>query len=190
VRAVAEEVLAAEPEMVEVFSRVRQHRIDAVRTRIHGDFHLGQVLHAGRDFVIIDFEGEPSRSPTERRIKRSPLVDVAGMVRSFQYAAEAGLRAYEARGMLPADQRGAMEARGVVWRTWVTVRFLTGYLDAARDAPFVPSERDDVALLLSAYTLEKALYEVRYDLNHRPSWAPIPLRGVLQVLEHVTAPPP
>jgi maltose alpha-D-glucosyltransferase/alpha-amylase len=185
-----EALLDAEAEILERFGRVRAHRLRTQRIRIHGDYHLGQVLHAGRDFVIIDFEGEPSRSPTERRIKRSPLVDVAGMLRSFQYAVAAGVRAYEDRGLLQAHQRDPMIARADAWQTWVTVRFLTGYLDEAGDAPFVPEDPDDLTTLLTAYTLDKALYEVRYDLSFRPDWAAIPLRGVLQVLERQAPPSP
>jgi len=180
--AMAEEVLASESRLQAVFGAVRSHRIDTRRIRIHGDYHLGQVLHAGRDFVIIDFEGEPSRPPTERRIKRSALVDVAGMIRSFQYAATAGLRAHDERGLMSAGQRPALEARGRVWQVWVTARFLSGYLAVAEGAGLVPHDRDDVQLLLSAFTLDKALYEVCYDLDHRPDWAAIPLEGVLSIL--------
>jgi maltose alpha-D-glucosyltransferase / alpha-amylase len=181
----AERLLASEHDIVEIYSAVRRHRIDVHRIRVHGDYHLGQVLHAGRDFVIIDFEGEPSRSPSERRIKRSGLVDVAGMIRSFQYAVAGALRTFEERGLLREDDREALEQRGRAWQTWVTIRFLTGYLDTAVDAPFLPSEAGDAKALLTAYTLDKALYEVRYDVGYRPHWADIPLRGALQVLEDV-----
>ena len=111
-RLLAEALLEREAEILDRFSAVRSHRIDVSRIRVHGDYHLGQVLHAGRDFVIIDFEGEPSRSPTERRIKRSAAVDVAGMVRSFQYATAAGLRAMEERGMVRPEQRDDLARRG------------------------------------------------------------------------------
>jgi maltose alpha-D-glucosyltransferase/alpha-amylase len=182
-RADAEFVLDSEAGLLDQFGAVRQHRIDASRIRVHGDYHLGQVLHAGRDFVIIDFEGEPSRSPTERRIKRSALTDVAGIVRSFQYASEAGLRDYTERGLVPAEHHDALAQRGQVWHRWVTIRFLSGYLDQAAGQLFVPSDLDDTRALLSAHVLDKALYEVRYDLGHRPDWAPIPLRGIVSILE-------
>jgi maltose alpha-D-glucosyltransferase/alpha-amylase len=186
-RTEAELVMGAEAALTEIFAAVRRHRIDASRIRVHGDFHLGQVLHAGRDFVIIDFEGEPSRSPTERRIKRGALTDVAGMVRSFQYAAEAGLRDYRGRGLLPFEQEEALAARGRVWSSWVTVQFLTGYLGEADGQAFVPAEPADISTLLNAYVLDKALYEVRYDLGHRPDWAAIPLHGVVELLEGLEA---
>ena len=182
-RPLAEALLEREGELVERFDAVRRHRIDVTRIRVHGDYHLGQVLHAGRDFVIIDFEGEPSRSPTERRIKRAGAVDVAGMVRSFQYAVAAGLRTIEERGLIRPEERDAVAARGRVWEHWVTWQFLRGYLDEAGTASFVPRDPADLQSLLIAYTLDKALYEVRYELNNRPTWADIPLRGVQQLLD-------
>ena len=133
--------------------------------------------------MIIDFEGEPSRSPTERRIKRSAAVDVAGMIRSFQYATSAGLRAIEDRGLVRPEQREALARRGRVWEHYVTWHFLRGYLEEAGESSFVPSDPDDLQVLLLAYTLDKALYEVRYELNNRPDWADIPLRGVQEILD-------
>ncbi len=183
VRPLAEMLLEREVEILDRFGELRRHRFDVHRIRIHGDYHLGQVLHAGRDFVIVDFEGEPSRPPTERRIKRGALTDVAGMMRSFQYARVAALRDLEERGLLAPEHREAMTTRGRVWQHWVTVRFLSGYFATAGDATFVPTDRDDVRSLLTAYTLDKALYEVRYELNHRPGWASIPLRGVLELTQ-------
>jgi maltose alpha-D-glucosyltransferase/alpha-amylase len=123
------------------------------------------------------------RSPTERRIKRSGLADVAGILRSFQYAARAGLVAYADRGLVPAEQWPAFEARERAWQMWVTAGYLAGYLELAEGTPLVPADRGDLHALLTAYTLDKALYEVRYDLGHRPAWAPIPLRGIVQLLE-------
>ncbi len=185
-RADGERVLDLESQIVARFAAITRHRIETSRIRVHGDFHLGQVLHAGRDFVIIDFEGEPSRSPTERRIKRSPLVDVAGIIRSFQYAAHAGLRAYADRGLVPHDQWAAFEARAQAWHLWVTTRFLAGYLGEADGTALLPLDDGDQLALLTAYTLDKALYEVRYDLAHRPTWASIPLHGIVALLESDT----
>jgi maltose alpha-D-glucosyltransferase/alpha-amylase len=179
----AEQVLASESALLDRFAAIKDHRMEASRIRIHGDFHLGQVLHAGRDFVIIDFEGEPSRSPTERRIKKSGLADVAGMLRSFQYAARAGLMAHAERGLVPHDQWAAFETREQAWETWAGIRFLAGYLELADGTALVPPHENDLHALLTAYTLDKALYEVRYDLAHRPSWAHIPLHGIVQILE-------
>jgi maltose alpha-D-glucosyltransferase / alpha-amylase len=181
----AERLVDYESDLVETYGAVRKHRMDVTRIRVHGDYHLGQVLHSGRDFVIIDFEGEPSRSPSERRIKRSGLVDVAGMIRSFQYAAEGGLRAIEERGLVGEADRFALEQRGLAWQMWVTIRFLTGYLDAAADSAFVPADAGDTKALLTACALDKALYEIRYDAGFRPHWAGIPIRGALQLLDEL-----
>ena len=130
----ADEVLGLEAELLDAYHGLREHRMDVSRIRIHGDLHLGQVLHAGRDWVFVDFEGEPSRSPTERRIKKSALVDVAGMARSFQYAAEAGLRLQVERGLVGPDELEALRARGDAWQQWVTARYLAGYRSEAADA--------------------------------------------------------
>lgn len=144
------------------------------KTRTHGDYHLGQVLETGEDFVIIDFEGEPLRSLAERRCKRSPLRDVAGMLRSFHYAAHATLIGREDRALLePWAERWSEAASRV---------FFGGWLEATRGALFVPESRAELTLLLDAFLLEKALYEVAYELNNRPAWLPIPLRGVERVL--------
>jgi maltose alpha-D-glucosyltransferase/alpha-amylase len=182
----ARAVLDAEDRIVASMSRLLDHRIDALRIRIHGDLHLGQVLHAGRDFVFIDFEGEPSRPPSERRIKRTALADVAGMLRSYQYAVHAGLLAHAERGLVPDRATlSALEDRGRVWQAWVTARYLSGYLDETDGSGLVPADRDDLDAMLVAQLLNKALYEVRYDLAHRPDWARIPLRGIAQLIEDV-----
>jgi maltose alpha-D-glucosyltransferase/alpha-amylase len=175
-------VLDGEAFLLDAFSALTSHRIDTHRIRVHGDFHLGQVLHAGRDFVIIDFEGEPSRAPTERRIKKTGLADVAGMLRSFQYAARAGLLAHADRGLVTTEHLPAFERREQLWQMWITIGYLTGYLSVTEGTPIVPDDPADLLTLLSAYTLDKALYEVRYDLAHRPDWAPIPLHGIVQLL--------
>ena len=178
----ADEVLGLEAELLDAYHGLREHRMDVSRIRIHGDLHLGQVLHAGRDWVFVDFEGEPSRSPTERRIKKSALVDVAGMARSFQYAAEAGLRLQVERGLVGPDELEALRARGDAWQQWVTARYLAGYRSEAADAVFVPTDEADLSRLLRVFLLDKALYEVRYDLSFRPHWAGIPLAGVRRLL--------
>jgi maltose alpha-D-glucosyltransferase/alpha-amylase len=181
----AEWVLDNESLIQDVYARLREARLDACRTRIHGDFHLGQVLHAGRDFVIIDFEGEPSRSPTERRIKKSPLVDVAGMLRSFQYAERVALDNLAERGMVSADERDSYERLGHVWSSWVSARFVSGYFDRLAEQPessVLHTSPEHRRILLDAFIVDKALYEVRYELGHRPHWAAIPLDGIRRVV--------
>jgi maltokinase len=141
--------------------------------RQHGDFHLGQTLWAADDWIVLDFEGEPARSLPERRRKRSPLRDVAGMLRSFAYAASAV-------EML----RGATAPPG--WEAQARAEFLDGYLDVV-DPTIIPAGREAFDKLLSVYELEKAVYELRYELNARPDWLPIPVAGILRMLEQPVA---
>jgi maltose alpha-D-glucosyltransferase/alpha-amylase len=144
-------------------------------TRVHGDYHLGQVLVAQGDFVIVDFEGEPARSLAERRAKHSPLKDVAGMLRSFCYAAESGRMG--AAGGDASNQVAAGWAG--VWEAATGAAFLTTYLDTIAGQGVLPADRAAVATLLEAYLLDKVLYELQYELDNRPTWVGIPLRGVL-----------
>jgi maltose alpha-D-glucosyltransferase/alpha-amylase len=139
------------------------------------------VLYTGKDFIIIDFEGEPARPLSVRRIKSSPLRDVAGMLRSFHYAAYAALLGQVA-GVRPEDF-ATLEPWARFWHTWVSVTFLRSYLVTATADAFLPQTSEELQLLLDAYLLEKALYELRYELNSRPDWVRIPLQGILQLLE-------
>lgn len=139
-------------------------QVNAMRIRIHGDYHLGQVLDTGDDFFIIDFEGEPARPLNERRIKHSPLRDVAGMLRSFDYAAHTAVQA---------------EA----WTEGVSREYLNAYLTMAEGASFLPGNEEELRMLLDACLLEKAVYEVCYELNNRPDWVGIPLRGITRILD-------
>jgi maltose alpha-D-glucosyltransferase/alpha-amylase len=128
--------------------------------------------------MIIDFEGEPARPLSERKMKRSPLQDVAGMLRSFHYAAYAAYFTQAPDGA-PAPE---LEAWARFWHQWVSAAYLKSYLDVADRAPFLPSSSADLKLLLNAYLVEKAVYELGYELNNRPSWARIPLQGILQTV--------
>ncbi|HSI10454.1 MAG TPA: putative maltokinase [Chthoniobacter sp.] len=150
--------------------------VAAAKTRTHGDYHLGQVLETGGDFVIIDFEGEPLRSLATRREKRSPFRDVAGMLRSFDYAAHAALDAL-------GEDRAALSALAERWSGEAQLEFLDAWLAATEGAAFRATTRVEEDRLLEAFLLEKALYEVVYEINNRPTWLPIPLRGVLRLLE-------
>jgi maltose alpha-D-glucosyltransferase/alpha-amylase len=182
VRAGAEEVLSLRKEIFSRLERLRDQKIGAMRLRCHGDYHLGQVLYTGKDFVIIDFEGEPARPITERRLKRSPVSDVAGMLRSFNYAAIAKLRTGELRPEdVPFLSRWAR-----YWNLWVSVAFLRSYLEAARPAGFLPDSKEELRILLDAHLLEKAVYELGYELNNRPDWVGVPVSGILEMLRPAT----
>jgi maltose alpha-D-glucosyltransferase / alpha-amylase len=162
-----------------VLDRLRQlsaNEIHALRTRIHGDYHLGQVLRSKGDFVILDFEGEPARSLAERRTKQSPLKDVAGMLRSFSYAAFSALMKYSTRR--PEDFH-RLEPWARLWEQSVWSAFLRTYCEYAKGVSVVPSEPQLFQQLLEAYVIDKALYELAYELNNRPNWVVIPLTGIL-----------
>ena len=180
-RAEAEEVLAAESQILAQEQRILQHHADAAKIRIHGDYHLGQVLYTGKDFVILDFEGEPARPLSERKLKRSALRDVAGMMRSFQYAAYSALWQSATR----EEDRVFLERWADLWYRQMSATFLESYLKTTAGAGFLPPKESDLQVLLEAYLMDKAVYEVGYELNHRPDWAVIPVRGIKHILHQV-----
>jgi maltose alpha-D-glucosyltransferase/alpha-amylase len=159
------------------------HRFGGMRIRIHGDYHAGQVLHTGRDLVIIDFEGEPARPLSERRLKRSALRDVAGMIRSFHYAAYGSLLHPDLGPNIRGEDSAALEPWARAWYGWVSAAFLRGYREATAGADFLPGDPDEFAMVLDAMLFHKAFYELGYELNNRPDWVAIPLRGIAQLLE-------
>lgn len=152
------------------------------KIRYHNDYHLGQVLKKGSDFIIIDFEGEPARSLMERRAKHSPLKDVAGMMRSFNYARYAAL--FSITGIAD-DRRILLEATGRIWEVLARESFLSGYLHAALkekgSAAYLPRLYDTILDMLSLFELDKAIYELNYELNNRPSWVEIPLEYLVSL---------
>lgn len=175
-------VLGLKSEVLRRFRSVTARKVSALRIRCHGDYHLGQLLYTGKDFVVIDFEGEPARSLGERRLKRSALSDVAGMLRSFHYAAFAALLDREHRLVRPEDI-GWLEPWARYWYGCVGATFLRAYLECAGGAPFLPETRAEFELLLDVFRLEKAIYELGYELNNRPHWLMIPMQGILQLVE-------
>ena len=154
-------------------------RLKVMKTRLHGDFHLGQVVVVKNDFHILDFEGEPARPLSERRAKHAPLRDVAGMVRSFDYA---GWAALNDRVLSRPQSAGTIAAAVETWKAACIVRFLKGYRQAIGDCPSVPSKMKDFDRLLDLFVLDKALYEICYEAANRPDWLPIPLEGVARLI--------
>lgn len=179
----ARHILDMEKGIVERYNLVHRQKIKAARIRCHGDYHLGQVLYTGKDFVIIDFEGEPARSLSERRLKRSPLRDVAGMIRSFHYAANSAIMKRELVSAKPGDTLPLLQHWGQYWYTWVSVVFLNTYLKAMSQTGLLPEDPGQLKILLDAFLLDKALYEIGYELNNRPDWVKVPIQGILQLLE-------
>ncbi len=177
-----EELLAREDELLSRYAVITGERISGQRTRIHGDFHLGQVLWTGRDFIIIDFEGEPARPLSERRIKRSPLRDVAGMLRSFDYATRTAMRWPWVQDLSP-EEKTSLADWAQAWTHWVSATYLDHYFDVVGDSPLLPETEEETRRLLHAQLLDKAVYEVGYELDNRPDWLPVPVRGLLDLLD-------
>jgi trehalose synthase-fused probable maltokinase len=178
-RTKAEKLAERESEIAARFNSALREPIRAMRTRIHGDYHLGQVLRTENDFVIIDFEGEPARSIEERRVKRSPLQDVAGMLRSFHYAAFAPLLGED---RVLGDDVSRMGAWAETWNSKVAERYLAKYFTTAKDAAYLPATQTEIQTVLELHLLEKAIYELGYELNNRPTWVGIPLQGISKLL--------
>jgi maltose alpha-D-glucosyltransferase/alpha-amylase len=151
---------------------------NASKIRIHGDYHLGQVLRTRNDYVIIDFEGEPARPMPERKAKASPLKDVAGMMRSFSYAACAGLFNHTYRR--PAEFTRLLDCARY-WERETASAFLAVYLETAKGAGFLPPDPEKLDLLLKLFVMEKTFYELRYELNNRPQWVRVPLQSIVDM---------
>jgi maltose alpha-D-glucosyltransferase / alpha-amylase len=178
----ARRVLSDEPRIQSRFQSFLELETSALRIRCHGDYHLGQVLWTGRDFLISDFEGEPARPLNERRMKHIPVLDVAGMLRSFYYAPYVALLRRQP-DLLEENSGATSESWIRFWYGWVSVVFLKAYLGVAERASFWPGLQSEFHVLLNAHLLEKAVYEIGYELNNRPNWVRIPIRGVLEILE-------
>ncbi|WP_333332610.1 maltose alpha-D-glucosyltransferase [Microcoleus sp. BROC3] len=178
----AQTLLNREDLLMERFKSILNLRITADRIRCHGDFHFGQVLYTGKDFVIIDFGGERNRPLSERRMKRSPLRDVAGMLQSFNYAVTLALRNEVESGMIRPENLPEMQQWANVWHRWVTLTFVKSYLATAADANFLPKSIPELQVLLDAYILEKGVAELVYELNYRLDSVEIPLQRILQLL--------
>jgi maltose alpha-D-glucosyltransferase/alpha-amylase len=173
----AKAVLASRDRILHLIEQATTGQVNALKTRYHGDYHLGQVLVTKNDFVIIDFEGEPGRSLEERRMKQSPLKDVAGMLRSFGYARLSSLKA----ALTIPEQGTDLPAAGERFEAQVRKTFLDAYDGAAKGAGLYDALTPGSGLL-GLFELEKALYELQYELNNRPDWVRIPLTGILGIV--------
>jgi maltose alpha-D-glucosyltransferase/alpha-amylase len=178
----AQTVLNYREQLLGRFKMVIEQPITTMRTRCHGNYHLEDVLYTGKDFVIVDFEGEPIRPLSERRMKRSPLRDVAGMLQSFYYASQIALENEVKSGLIRPESLPLMQQWSRFFSGWASIAFLKSYLSTADNAVFLPNTRAELQILLDAYLLEKAVYEVGYELSHRPDWVEIPLRRILELL--------
>ncbi|HLZ34481.1 MAG TPA: putative maltokinase [Nitrospira sp.] len=183
-QAMARRLFELKPALERTFHAFKALESSIPRIRCHGDYHLGQVLCTGADFMIIDFEGEPARSLAERRMKQPAMVDVAGMARSFHYAPFAFLEG-KRTGIVTASQENLRHSAlwASFWSDWANAAFLKGYFNIATGARFWPRDDGDIRLLFDAFLVEKAMYELGYELNNRPDWAEIPLHGLVEILE-------
>jgi trehalose synthase-fused probable maltokinase len=175
----AKHLLGRSDRVLATLQTKRDLEFTAARARVHGDYHLGQILWAEGDFYLLDFEGEPTRPLEQRRQKESPLKDVAGMLRSFSYAAYAALFAYTHNRHSSFER---LEGWARAWQIWSSAAFLKGYLAVAEGASFLPIDPVQRATLLDLFVLDKAYYELNYELNNRPDWVRIPLRGILELV--------
>jgi len=180
IRPRVEAIVASQSQIAAKFSAFARRKITVARLRCHGDLHLGQLLYTGKDFVIIDFEGEPARPLSERRHKSTALRDVAGMLRSFQYAALSA--AIEQQHIGPKSDPGVTEGWARLWQIWSCWAFLRSYMQTAGSGPLIPADREELRILLEAFVMEKAVYELGYELNNRPEWLSIPLLGISEIL--------
>jgi maltose alpha-D-glucosyltransferase / alpha-amylase len=179
------ELLSREGQLFDHIRALPSLEFTVSKTRVHGDLHLGQVLWAEGDFYILDFEGEPTRPLAQRREKQSPLKDVTGMLRSFSYAVYAALFAHDSKrpGRFPHYESWAR-----IWQAWASAWFLKGYVGVAGNALFMPTEPFQRDALLHLFMLDKALYELNYELNNRPDWVRIPLQGILDIIRRGDGP--
>lgn len=180
VKPAAQILIHKKEEIKTFFKKILSQETSSKIIRIHGDYHLGQVLYTGSDFIILDFEGEPDKSPWQRRLKYSPLKDVAGMLRSFSYAAYAVLYNQYANNKVLQEQ---MEPWAKEWCNYVSRIFLDVYFDEIKEADILES-MDDLLPLMQVFLFEKAIYELGYELNNRLQWVNIPLTGVMQFVNN------
>jgi maltose alpha-D-glucosyltransferase / alpha-amylase len=180
---IVKEVLKTEASLLAYYQQIYQTKISGLKIRIHGDYHLGQVLYTGKDFYIIDFEGEPLQPISQRRFKRSPLTDVAGMLRSFHYAAHQVLLS---NTVIRAEMIPILEPWADLWYEHISHLFLESYMLTISKNPIhlVSNEQNENATLLKIFLLNKAIYEIKYELQTRPDWITVPCKGLLYCLKH------
>jgi maltose alpha-D-glucosyltransferase / alpha-amylase len=184
-------LLTRENELTRRFHALLEARLDAVRIRCHGDYHLGELLHTGKDYVVIDFEGPARATLSERRIKRSPLRDVASMLRSFDNAARTSMLGLQSgRGRPPGSVRAEDAARLApwccCWSGWVGAHFVHAYLETCAAQGFTPAAEQSASTMLRAFLVEKTLEELDHELRYRLEWVDVPLAGLLDAMDEST----
>jgi maltose alpha-D-glucosyltransferase/alpha-amylase len=176
----AEKLLANKDVFLKSLKKIYSKKLDTLKIRIHGNYDLKQVLFTGKDVAILDFHGDPSRSYSERRLKRSALVDIAGMIRSIYYVAYEGLIINKTES---AEEENKMMPFVNAWIHYVSGFFMDAYLKTVRNTGIVPADRDELRIMLENYLVEKGIYSLNYELNNRPEWVIVPLRSLLSFVE-------
>ncbi len=182
---VAKEVIGLEQEAMKFFSRIYIHKFEAIKIRIHGNYHLEQIMLIGDDIMIDDFDGTFDRPFSERRLRRSPLIDVATMLRSIQYATTL------ARLELPEENKTSLINSLTTWQTIVCSFFLNAYkaeIAASGIKEFIPNDKEDFKILFEVLMLERAFKELHYELNYHPERATVPMQGILDMLKNRATP--
>ena len=180
-QAAGRDVLEREKQVLEVFRGLVGPKIAAQRIRCHGDYHLGQVLYTGKDFAVIDFEGDPSRPLSTRRIKRSPLEDVAGMIRSFHFAASEALLRLPLIGVVASDAIAPWQQAADFWYMWSSSAFLRAYATATSATDLLPKSDAQLDLLLNVHLMERTVGELQHELDNRPDGVVGALHGILEL---------
>jgi maltose alpha-D-glucosyltransferase/alpha-amylase len=173
-------VIARRQDILAQFKKIYAKKLDVQKIRIHGNYHTGQVLITGKDIAIKDFSGNPQRSYSEKRLKRSPLRDVATMLHSLYYVAYEG---FLVNKQLHEDEIQGVTPFLVLWIHYMTSFFMKAYLETVAGSQLIPKEREEVVLMIRTYLLEKAVAEVNRDLQKRPDWVSIPLRVIKAILK-------
>ena len=179
-----EEIKTKRNEILTELKKIYAKKLQASKTRIHGNLHLQQILMTGKDIAIHDFGGNPYRGYSERRLKRSPLRDVASMIRSFYYVAH---RAFFTTTQVPKNEIPALLSYAGFWADHMSSFFLQAYLEKATSVSFLPEKKEDLDVMLKTYLLEGALHDVNYELNNRPEYVMVPLRLIRSILGFPTA---
>ena len=176
----AEEILSSRDKILGQYKKILKNKISAQKISIHGDYHLGQILSTGDDFIIIDFEGEPVRSPGERRLKYSAFRDVGGMLRSFHYAVYS---VFFQRSKIRPEDAEFIQQWIEPWFYYVSGAFLNSYRNTTEGYPFIPADTEQLSILLNMFLLDKSIYEIEYELNNRPDWVIIPMHGIKFIMK-------
>jgi maltose alpha-D-glucosyltransferase/alpha-amylase len=184
VQPIAETLLSLRSSILNSMKKVYSHKMELLKIRIHGDYHLGQVLFTGKDLMILDFEGEPAKRYSERRLKFSALRDVAGMIRSFNYA---GYGSLFLEGQARQADIEILEPYAELWSHYMSGFFMAAYLEKVKGTLLVPDNKEDLKIMMDVFLLSKVFYELNYELNNRPDWLIIPIKGILNI--HSNNPP-